>query len=339
MFCFARKFFFQAVAVLLFFNTAQSQFEPVAGLPGSTAMPADSSAFTEWATGCIVQRGFINIANSSLGYASAGADTSAMGAPDGSVVSLGDGGIATVTFNNAIYNGEGFDFAIFENGFMTNDSNLAFLELGFVEVSSDGIHFFRFPSESHVQDSMQIASFIPIDGGQINNLAGKYKANYGTPFDLEELADSVGLDINNVTHLRIIDVVGSINPLYATYDSKGNIINDPWPTAFPSGGFDLDAVGVINAKAPNAISNISDTKTVIYPNPVKQGNTVFIESDNRLNNVVAYDLSGRVVKQGKEIALHSNNSISINTSSLSPGIYFINATAVNTNFNLKLIVE
>jgi hypothetical protein len=41
-------------------------------------------------------------------------------------------------------------------------------------------------------------------------------------------------------------VVGSINPEYATYDCQGNPVNDPWPTAFASGGMDLDAVGVIH---------------------------------------------------------------------------------------------
>jgi len=55
--------------------------------------------------------------------------------PDGYIVSLGDSGVADVTFAGAIYNGPGADFAVFENGFLnaTNDS-LAFLELAFVEV-------------------------------------------------------------------------------------------------------------------------------------------------------------------------------------------------------------
>ena len=37
---------------------------------------------------------------------------------------------------------------------------------------------------------------------------------------------------------------------YASYDSQRHQINDPWPTAFDigTGGFDLDAVGVINEK-------------------------------------------------------------------------------------------
>ena len=43
----------------------------------------------------------------------------------------------------------------------------------------------------------------------------------------------------------MVDVVGSIDPMYGTRDSLGNLINDPWPTPFATGGFDLDAVAVL----------------------------------------------------------------------------------------------
>jgi hypothetical protein len=60
------------------------------------------------------------------------------------------------------------------------------------------------------------------------------------------------LDVNAVQAVRIVDVVGAISPLYATPDSLGNIVNDPWPTAFASGGFDLDGVAVIQTPEPAA---------------------------------------------------------------------------------------
>jgi len=59
----------------------------------------------------------------------------------------------------------GFDFAVFENSF--NDS---FLELAFVEVSSDGINFVRFPATSNTQTDVQITGFGTIDPTYINNL-------------------------------------------------------------------------------------------------------------------------------------------------------------------------
>ena len=84
---------------------------------------------------------------------------------------------------------------------------------------------------------------------EINNLAGKYESNYGTPFDLEELSKIPEIDVTKITHVRIIDVIGTLSNNYATRDSKGRKINDQYPTQFPSGGFDLDAVGVIPCQA------------------------------------------------------------------------------------------
>ena len=165
------------------------------------------------------------------------------------VVSLGDGGSITLGFNTPIANGPGSDFAVFENGFLTgpSGSGLAYLELAVVNVSSDGVHFFRFPDVSETQTSTQVGGFDSLDATNLHDLAGKYIAGYGTGFDLSELAGvSPYLNINDVTEVRITDVVGSIDPRYGTRDSLGNLINDPFPTPFASGGFDLNGVGVIH---------------------------------------------------------------------------------------------
>ena len=95
------------------------------------------------------------------------------------VVSLGDGGHITLSFATPITNGPGADFAVFENGFADS-----FLELAFVEVSSDGTNFFRFPSHSLTSTGAQVASFGTLDTTNIDGLAGKYRAGFGTPFDL-----------------------------------------------------------------------------------------------------------------------------------------------------------
>lgn len=227
-----------------------AQFAPAAGQPGTTAMHADSSAFVAWATDCTVNPGPMNITNPSAGLAGSGWPASnAIGAPTGTmgVTCLGDGGVATLTFASPICNRPGPDFAVFENGFANaQNPSLYFLELGFVEVSSDGVNFFRFPAISNVQTETQIGGFGCIDPTQIHNLASKYEAMYGTPFELDEIPDDPLLNKNNITHVRVIDVVGNIDPAYCTYDSQGHIVNDPWPTAFASCGMDLDAVGVIH---------------------------------------------------------------------------------------------
>ncbi|HEY0262431.1 MAG TPA: hypothetical protein VGB95_05355, partial [Chitinophagales bacterium] len=148
--------------------SARAQFAPAAGEIGSTAIYKDNSVFVEWATICNTELGWQNVADTTLGKANAGNDSSAIGrAGENGTISLGDGGVATLQFANAIYNGDGFDFAVFENGFTDT-----FLELAFVEVSTDGENFVRFPSISHTQIDSQIGSFGYLHADNLYNLAG-----------------------------------------------------------------------------------------------------------------------------------------------------------------------
>ena len=234
-------------------TSARAAYDPQVGQPGSLGIANTSPLFTEWASSVVsFTRGPQDISNPNSPPASVGAPSSVIGA-DGSgagVVSLGDGGSITVGFDRPIVNGAGADFAVFENGFLTGGAGLAYLELAFVDVSSDGVNFFRFPSVSLTQTTTQVGGFGSLDASNLHDLAGKYIAGYGTGFDLGELVGvSPLLDIDHVVDVRITDVVGSINPLYGTRDSLGNLINDPFTTPFASSGFDLTGVGVINAVA------------------------------------------------------------------------------------------
>lgn len=301
-----------AIALLPFIHFSQS-FAPAAGQPGSTAIHKDSSVFTAWATHCEVQRGYMNIEDPSLGYASFGSDTDATGPASGTttaVVSLGDGGMATLTFDGPITNGNGPDFAVFENGLSDT-----FLEIGFVEVSSDGQHFVRFPAISEVQTDTQIGGFGSVDCRYIHNFAGKYRVGYGTPFDLEDLKDSTGIDLNAVTHVRIVDAIGSIDPAYATYDSQGTIVNNLHPTPFESSGFDLDAVGLINV-ATVSLDKKEKAIFALYPNPATT--TITVQSQQTGAYTVT-NMIGEVVLAGElNTATHL-----INISDLKTGIYFL----------------
>jgi hypothetical protein len=199
-------------------------YAPPAGEPNSTAIYKDDPNFVAWATGITVQRGYVDISNPNLGYASYGEPNDALGKAKGdiyTVVSLGDGGVATLTFDHPITNGPGYDFAVFENSFSDD-----FLELAFVEVSSDGNNFFRFNSVSLTPTNTQVGSFGTLDTTNLNNLAGKYRAGYGTPFDLEELKDVNSLlDVNSITHVRIIDVVGYVQPADFSGDGIVNFVD------------------------------------------------------------------------------------------------------------------
>ncbi len=272
---------------LFFIINTNAQFAAAAGKPGSTAIKHDSACFIAWAKSCEIVRGFRDISQPDSGYADAGSAQSAVGAAlQNGIVSLGDGGTATLTFESPVTNGPGWDFAVFENSFLDT-----FLELAFVEVSSDGKKFVRFPAISLTDTTMQTGAFGYTFPERINNLAGKYRVGFGTPFDLEELKDSLGINISSITHVRIKDVTGSMQPTFASRDSKENKINDPWPTRFSSGGFDLDAVGVIHAKASIKKNNSRlDLSIKLGPNPL-YGNFMNVYTEGQ-PLATLYDISG-----------------------------------------------
>lgn len=285
------------------------------GTEGCTAVPANSSAIKGWATGCTLELGPQNISIEGSPLVSYKTAEEAIGPctmnNNLAVVSLGDGGSATLTFEKPIINGNGYDFAVYENSF-----DDYFLELAFVEVSSDGQRFVRFPATSLTQTVRQVTA--KVDPTYINNLAGKYKTGYGTPFDLEELRDSTGIDINNITHIRIVDVVGSIDPQYGTYDAFGHIVNDPFPTNSYSSGFDLDGIAVLHQKG----EGIDEAETVvsIYPNPVSEVMNITVNEEMEAQ---LFDMSGRCLMT---ISLNCGaNAVSLN--GISNGIYLLRTPA------------
>lgn len=306
-------FFFLFLNVSL---SAKAQFPPQAGNPGSDAIPASSPQIVGWATECRIERGYIDIAQPGLGKAFSGDSSMAVGPADNFVVSLGDSGVATLSFATPIINGPGPDFGVFENGFVNpGNPELAFLELAFVEVSSDGVNFFRFPAASHTPLNPQIPGAGEfMDARRINNLAGKYIGNYGTPFDLQELEGTPGLDVNNIVKIRIVDVVGSVAG-NSSLDAQNQVINDPYPTPFPTGGFDLDAVAVLHQKAGTNTTDVSKGHVKTWPNPAET--YILIEAEEPVT-VLLSDISGKVLKQFK-----TERSVSLDIRRYSSGIYFL----------------
>jgi len=310
-----------------------AQFQPAANIVGSSAIHKDSSIITEWATKCKITRGYINILDTSQYFTQTatssnlaffGDENNCIGYPQNidNVVSLGDSGIAILEFENLITNGEGYDFAVFENGLQAQFPPFQyFLELAFVEVSSDGEHFVRFPATS--LNKTVLNTYAQIDPQKINNLAGKYALNYGTPFDLEELKDSLNIDILNIKFVKIIDVVGCDNSKYCSYDILGNKIYDPFPTPFWTCGFDLAGVGVINSKQ----STNSDFEIKLYPNPVS--NILYLEN-NEISIIKIYDILGKLIlTQNCKIGKNE-----INLTNLKTGIYILKT---NKNKTYKFV--
>ena len=146
------------------------------------------------------------------------------------IVTLGDGGSITLSFANPILDTDGFDLVVFENGVSTT-AGRGFFELAFVEVSSNGTDFYRFSGRSTTPQPTSPYAFLELDPTNLDGMAGKYPATYGTPFDF------AWLGLTSVSHVRIVDILGNGE----TLDADGKPIFDPYPTS-GSAGFDLDAV-------------------------------------------------------------------------------------------------
>lgn len=185
-------------------------------------------------------------------------------------------GSITLAFSEPFGDVNGYDFVVFENGFISDSNTDAgsvkgelLAEFAFVEVSSDSNNFVRFPSVSLTEKPGVM--FGTVQPQIVYNLAGKHVNAYnictGTPFDLRELADNPDVvsgivDINNIRYVRIIDIPGTgdfydnavehidpnTDPNWANY-ANNHPIFDEWNTSLvpqhPSGGFDLDAVGIL----------------------------------------------------------------------------------------------
>ena len=171
----------------------------------------------------------------SQAFGPAGTDTTA-------VVVLGNGGSITLTFDSPITDGDSWDFAVYENSFASDE----YLELGFVEVSSDGTHFVRF--DSAFQSSVVPSASSSGTAAEIGGLAGSYMVGYGTPFDLSALRNSPSVrdgtvDLTSIKYVRIVDIIGD----GTTLDSFGRGIVDPISSG-PTAGFDLDGIAVLNQR-------------------------------------------------------------------------------------------
>jgi hypothetical protein len=219
--------------------------------PIDAAIPSNSPLFTEWADKIDAARTY---------FAPRGATTisptgvNSLGDLDATQIAAGDQvGYLTVTFPTGIRNASGDDFAIFENGFAFGSPNGLFAELAYVEVSSNGVDFARFPNVStNVAPVTGSGAFAGFDMSNVYNLAGKHAGGFGTPFNLDDLlahplVTGGNVNLANIQYVKLVDIPGNGSYL----DSQGNPIFDNWLTV-GTGGFDFrlpagQGVGVINA--------------------------------------------------------------------------------------------
>lgn len=232
-----------------------------AGPYDEPGIAADDPAIIGWATGYLDYLPADNVSDDwqaperALGPAT-GDHTDAVSLGELEAESPGDPGEITLTFDVLIQDQEGYDLAVFENGFPAGEG--LFAELAYVEVSTDGATWARFPSVSLIEDLISL--YQVVDPTDIFQLGGKHPNAYGmsegTPFDLAELAETPAVveglvDLDEINFVKIVDVPGSGEYFdqadFYGYDEP-HPIYDAYPT-YDSGGFDLEAVGVLNEAA------------------------------------------------------------------------------------------
>lgn len=200
--------------------------------------------------------------------------TNALGGPRGAglssgsldVCTLGVGGSLTLGFDVVIADGPGADLVLFENGFVAGG---VYSEVAYVEVSTNGVDFARFPSR-YAGPSSGLPGFtapwgtygglvgaVPVLTNVATNTIDPFDPTVGggDGFDLATLATDplvVGglLDLANVNYVRIVDV-----PHATGTDAVGNVI---WDNSGATGSADVDAVAIVNH-----VGNLSASRPVV----------------------------------------------------------------------------
>ncbi len=157
------------------------------------------------------------------------------------VLVLGRGGAVTLAFEEPIGDAEGAELAVFENGLGTVEE--LFAELAYLEISSNGDDFARFPVRTF--RSEPVDAYERVDAREYSGFAGLHPKGTGTAFDFAELSDHPKViegtvDLTSIRYVRVVDVVGD----GTERDSDGIRIYDPYPTT-GTAGFDLDGVAFL----------------------------------------------------------------------------------------------
>jgi hypothetical protein len=161
------------------------------------------------------------------------------------VVSLGSGGSIEVTFApNAIVDGPGPDFIVFENPFwIAGDSSNVYAEPGEVSVSDDGTTWVPFPCNPTVDPGATDGTGTAPPYGACGGWGVVYSTpqNGISPFDPAKAGgNSYDLAIIGVKHARFVKIV----------DRTDEACPEAGADKPNTNGFDLDAIAIVNAELP-----------------------------------------------------------------------------------------
>jgi hypothetical protein len=159
------------------------------------------------------------------------------------VVSLGTGGTIVVSFgDDAIVDGPGPDFIVFENPFwVAGNPDDVFAEPGEVSVSDDGATWHTFPCAPAAAPQSSLGTGVAPPYGSCAGWHAVFSspANGISPVDPAVAGgDAFDLADLGVTHARYVRIVDKTEQ------------DCPDANAPDDNGFDLDAVSIVNAERP-----------------------------------------------------------------------------------------
>ncbi len=79
-----------------------------------------------------------------------------------------------------------------------------------------------------------------------------------------------------------------------------------------------------------------DNKILLYPNPVRSGEEMILETEVKINEILIFDQQSRLVRR---IRPNSTNRIVINTADLESGIYILQLEAEESSIQKKIIIQ
>lgn len=226
----------------------------------------------------------------------------ALGAPVGlglwqgatEVYTLGVGGTIVLELDSPLVNAAGTDLIVCENPFLVLGTVTSFAEAMFVEVSSNGVDFARFPTQ-YVGDTGPFSPTIGLPPAWYSGFAGvmPVSANLaagidpldvvaagGDAFDLAELEDHplvTGklLNLDQISFVRLIDIESGMEQ-----DSNGTIVWDAGLDGLAAS--DVDALIGVNNLA-NQIGGRPRVEMTLSGGFL----TIEIEDSNGLNDIKA----------------------------------------------------
>ncbi len=197
-----------------------------------------------------------------------------------------------------------------------NNGDGTFTELnpGFPGVSHSSIEWADFDGDGDLDVFIVGETTTPGDGNSISKIFN----NDGN----DSFSDS-GLDVFNYSYYGDADS-GDIND-----DGKTDLVI----TGYSDAGYAAQSSAVYLNTSPISVSDLKKNNISISPVPAKEYITVFCPEN--INKLVIYDVSGKTVFS-QNVA---GQNVTINTSGLSSGVYFVKILTGTQTISEKIIIE